>query len=176
MGKKLLIVVDFQEDFVTGTLGFKDAEKIAPKIAEEIKKYHNMDKGEVIFTFDTHKSDYMETMEGKKLPIPHCIENTQGWQLEKSIKPLYEKGDKSFKKYTFGSLELGEYLKGQDYEDIKICGVVTNICVISNAVIAKAALPNVTISVSKSLVASNDSDLETKAFDIMNNLHINIVE
>lgn len=176
MGKKLLIVVDYQEDFVTGTLGFKAAEKISKNICSEIKKYRELKDGEIIFTFDTHREGYMNTIEGKNLPIMHCVENTPGWLLEKNIRGLLRESDKKFIKYTFGSIELGEYLKDREYESIQICGVVTNICVLSNAVIAKSALPEVPITISKSLVASNDTSLEEKAFDLMRNLHMNIVD
>ena len=138
--KKLLIVIDYQNDFVIGSLGFPKAESLEYRIAEKIKKYR--DNGdEIIFTFDTHDDHYLSTQEGQHLPVKHCIEGTDGWKLYGSIAALQEKGDKNFKKTSFGSSELFHYLCSSSYESIEFVGVVTNICVISNAILAKTALP-----------------------------------
>jgi len=178
MKKKLLLVVDYQNDFVTGSLGFEDAVKIEDNIAAKIKQYREYgQEGQIIFTMDTHGKNYMETQEGRNLPVPHCFDGEEGWQLYGSIAGLKEEGDYVFSKPTFGSFELGDHLKGKgdEYESVELCGVVTNICVISNMVVVKAAMPEVPIIVDASCVASNDVCLEEKALDIMENLHVKVI-
>lgn len=170
--KKLLVVIDYQNDFVDGSLGFEAAKAIEPYLAKLIKTYHD-NHDDVIFTYDSHDKDYLETVEGKNLPVVHCIKNTQGWQLYGSINEL-AKNDKKIYKETFGSLELGNYLKDKNYQEITLTGVVSNICVISNAIIIKAALPNSKIIVDHQTIASNDLSLQQKALDLMKNLHIEI--
>lgn len=175
MKKKLLIVVDYQVDFVNGALGFPAAEAIEENIAAKIVEYRKLGEGgEVVFTMDTHKKNYMETQEGRNLPVSHCIEGEPGWQLYGKVAALKEEGDKVFVKYTFGSLELGKYLEKGDYESVEICGVVTNICVISNMVIAKSALPEAPITVDASCVASYDEDMEEKSLKVMENLQVSV--
>lgn len=171
--KKLLVVIDYQNDFVSGTLGFNDAVRLEDYLVELIKKYHK-NKDDVIFTYDCNQENYLDTQEGKNLPIVHCIENSQGWQLYGKINDL-AKNDKKILKNTFGSLELGNYLKDKDYNEITLVGVVSNICVISNAVIIKAALPEATIIIDCKGIASNDSLLQEKAIDLMANLHMKII-
>lgn len=171
--KKLLVVIDYQNDFVSGSLGFNDAVRLEGYLVELIKKYHK-NKDDVIFTYDCHQEDYLDTQEGKNLPIVHCIENSQGWQLYGKINDL-AKNDKKILKNTFGSLELGNYLKDKDYDEITLVGVVSNICVISNAVIIKAALPEATIIIDCKGIASNDSLLQEKAIDLMANLYMKII-
>ena len=141
-------------------------------LVELITKYHDH-HDDVIFTYDTHYDDYLNTNEGKNLPIIHCLENSEGWKLYGKINALAS-NDKKIKKNTFGSLELGNYLKDKNYDEITIVGVVSNICVISNAIIIKAALPNTKIIVDSKGIASNDLSLQQKALDIMKNLHIEI--
>lgn len=171
--KKLLIVVDYQVDFVSGSLGFDAALLLENKIANKIVEFEN-NGDDVIFTLDTHDEDYMNTEEGKNLPIPHCIKGTLGHEIFGRVKEL-SVSHKSFEKNTFPSSDLLLYLKNKSYDEIAFCGVVTNICVLSNAVIAKAALPNAKITIYKELVASNDPVMEEKSFEIMKNLHMNII-
>lgn len=168
--KKLLIVIDYQKDFVSGALGFDGAEKLEEGIASKIEEYKN---DEIVYTLDTHRENYMDTQEGKKLPIPHCIKGTEGHELFGKIKKLLE-GKKCFEKNTFPSLELGKYLEGKDYDVIELCGLVSSICVISNAVIAKAACPDAEIVVNSALTASADSELHQKALDVMRGLQITV--
>ena len=170
--KKLLVVIDYQNDFVSGSLGFEQAKEIEDYLVELITKYHDH-HDDVIFTYDTHYDDYLNTNEGKNLPIVHCLENSEGWKLYGKIDALAS-NDKKIKKNTFGSLELGNYLKDKNYDEITIVGVVSNICVISNAIIIKADLPNTKIIVDSKGIASNDLSLQQKALDIMKNLHIEI--
>lgn len=178
MKKKLLIVVDYQKDFVDGALGNPAAAAIEENIVKKIEEYRGLgENGQVIFTYDTHGENYMETQEGVNLPVPHCIEGTEGWELYGKVAGMREEGDVYFAKRTFGSIELGDYLKdkGDEYESVEFCGVVTNICVISNMVVTKAAMPEVPIFVDASCCASNDPVLEAKAYDIMENLHAKVL-
>lgn len=175
--KKLLIVVDYQNDFVSGSLGFEGAEKLEGPIGEKIEAYHALgDDGQVIFTMDTHDRHYMDTQEGKHLPVEHCMEGEDGWQLYGSIAKLKEQRDLVFSKPTFGSYELCEYLRKHkdEYESIEFVGVVTNICVISNIALAKAAIPNVPISVDSSCVGSNDPKLQEAALAVMESIHVEV--
>lgn len=178
MKKKLLIVVDYQKDFVDGSLGFPAAVDIEENIVKKIEEYRALGEGgQVIFTMDTHGADYMQSQEGINLPVAHCLEGESGWDLYGKVAGLKEDGDISFAKHTFGSIELGEYLKDKadQYESAELCGVVTNICVISNMVIVKAAMPEVPIIVDASCCASNDEVMGTKALDIMENLHVKVL-
>lgn len=170
--KKLLVVIDYQNDFVTGSLGFDRAKDIEEYIVSCINLYHE-NNDDVIFTYDSHDENYLNTIEGKNLPVVHCIKNTSGHELYGKVNEL-AKNDKKIYKETFGSLELGNYLVNKDYHQITIVGVVSNICVISNAIIIKAALPNCQIIVDTKGIASNDPNLEKKAIEILENLHIEI--
>ena len=170
--KKLLIVVDYQKDFVDGALGFPGAEKLAGPIQERIEAYRKAGD-EVVFTFDTHQKNYMETQEGRNLPVPHCIEGTDGWQLYPPLK--VEEGEKVFCKKTFGSSELMDYLRENSYEQIELVGLVSSICVISNAVIAKAAQPETPIVLDSKLTAGHDPELHEAALKVMAGLQIKIL-
>ena len=171
--KKLLIVVDYQVDFVTGSLGFPKAMAIEEGIVDKILEYEN-NGDDVIFTLDTHYDNYFETVEGVNLPVEHCIKNTVGHQLYGNVKDM-ALPHLLIEKETFGSSKLFSYLLENNYDEVALCGVVTNICVISNAIIVKSALPNAKIVIFKDLVASNDEVMEEKAFEIMKNLHMNII-
>lgn len=171
--KKILIVVDYQNDFVTGSLGFDRAVSLEKPIAEKIRLYRK-NGWEIAFTMDTHGEDYLMTQEGKNLPVPHCIENTDGWRLYGSIADLCKADDKKFVKHAFGSMELADYLEQKRYDRIELVGLVSNICVISNAVLAKAALPEAEITVDAFCTASNEESINQKALDIMEGLQINI--
>ena len=175
--RKLLIVVDYQNDFVSGSLALAGADKLEEPIAAKIRAYRALgDQGQIIFTMDTHDRHYRETLENKYLPVVHCLEGEDGWQLYGRIGELREEGDISFDKPTFGSWELGEYLRGHkdSFESIEFAGVVTNICVISNIAIAKAALPEAPIIVDAGCVASNDDDLQKAALDVMGSVHVEV--
>lgn len=173
--KKILIVVDYQNDFVIGSLGFPEAEKIEGNIYNKIRQYTD-NEDDVVFTLDTHyEENYEKTQEGKKLPIMHCGHDTEGWELYGKIASLKSEKTQVFSKYTFGSIDLAEYLVGKDYDTVELVGVVTDICVISNAVLAKAALPEAEIIIDASCVASNQPELEKKAFEVMKNLQMTII-
>jgi nicotinamidase-related amidase len=172
--KKCLIVVDFQNDFIDGALGFDNAIDIKDAIIAKIKLYkeHNDD---VIYTKDTHLDNYMETEEGQNLPVIHCVEGTHGHRIQEDVEKLIDATDKQFVKYTFPSLDLGTYLRDKDYTVIELVGLVSNICVISNAVIAKSALPNAHIIVDAAATKSFDPVLHEKALDVMEGLHIEVI-
>ena len=171
MADRLLIVVDFQNDFVSGALGFPGAEELEEGICAKIKEYEGE---EVVYTLDTHAEDYLSTQEGKNLPVVHCVKGTDGYELFGRVKALLD-GKKFFEKNTFGSGELYEYLKGKSYKQIELCGLVSNICVISNAVIAKTACPNAEITVNSRLTASADAEMNKKALDVMRGLQVSVI-
>lgn len=170
----VLIVVDYQNDFVDGSLGFSGAEKLDEKIADKIKCYHKNDDI-VIFTMDTHFENYLETQEGRKLPVKHCIKGTNGWELFGQTKLSKKNSDIVFEKNTFPSLELGKFLEGKPVENVELVGLVSNICVISNAVIVKSALPEAEIVVDANLTASNDKLMHEKCLDVMESLQIKVI-
>ena len=167
--KKLLIVVDYQNDFVNGSLGFENAPKLEKRIVELIKKYKE-NNDEVIYTMDTHYDDYLNTYEGQNLPVKHCIEGTVGWQLYGETKDLLSDA-LCFKKQTFPSFELGEYLKDKEYSSITLAGLVSHICVISNAIIVKATNPNTPIYIDLEATSSVDLETHQKCIDVMKSMH-----
>ena len=172
--QRLLIVVDYQNDFIDGALGFKGADNIASRIVELINEFRK-NNNEVMFTFDTHDENYMKTTEGANLPVPHCIKGTEGWQLHHSIKDLV-KDSKVFEKPGFGSKELGHYIESKNYDEIYLCGLVSDICVFSNAIIAKAsASPYAKIKIVRDATSSFDLDMQEKAFDVLKHLHMEII-
>lgn len=169
--KKLLIVVDMQNDFIDGTLGTKEAEAIVPAVIKKIEEYQER-SDEVIFTLDTHFDDYLETMEGKKLPVSHCIKGTPGWELQKEI-GRYD--GKRFEKITFGSLDCAGYAAAGGYESVELAGLCTDICVISNALILKAAMPSVPILVDSSCCAGVTPESHQNALEAMKMCQIDVI-
>lgn len=172
--KKCLIVVDYQNDFVTGSLGFAEAAALDLALAAKIDSYR-ANGDEIVFTLDTHAENYLDTQEGRNLPVPHCMAGTEGHGLFGETARRARAGDRRFMKPAFGSGELYEYLKGRQYESIELCGVVSNICVISNAVLAKTALPEVPVIVDSACVASNAPALNQAALNVMASLQIKII-
>jgi nicotinamidase-related amidase len=163
--------VDYQNDFVKGSLGSPSAEAIEDCIVLKIKEYlaHG---DEVFFTMDTHGDDYLATDEGTHIPVRHCIKGTPGWKIFGKVAEYSHMG-KTIEKHTFGSLRLVGELKG--YDKIELCGVATNVCIMANAVILKTAYPESEITVDPECVASYDRDLHEKALDIMRSLSIDIL-
>jgi nicotinamidase-related amidase len=174
--KRVLVVVDYQNDFVSGALGFAGAEKLDRGITSLINEY--LDSGDYVFaTFDTHDANYLDSQEGRKLPVRHCIMGEEGWKLYGETGRVCEanKNIKYIYKSTFGSSELcTELQKLQDVESVTLVGLVTNMCVISNAIIAKAALPEAEIIVKKYLVDSSNKELHRNALDVMASMQITI--
>jgi nicotinamidase/pyrazinamidase len=169
---RALVVIDYQNDFVDGTLGFPGAEDLEPRIAEKIEEAV-ADGDDVYFTLDCHGEDYLDTQEGRNLPIGHCM-TADGRALHGRIAELAE-GHPSSAKSAFGNLELAERMSAVGYGEVELCGLVTNICVISNAVILKSAMPEAVITVDARCVASYDKDLHEKALDVMKGLQISVI-
>ena len=162
--KKILLVVDMQNDFIDGALGTKEAVAIVPNVAEKIRNF----SGRVIFTRDTHEQCYMETREGRHLPVPHCIKDTDGWQI---CPQLQDFCGCVVDKPCFGSMELAQMLleenKKQPIDSICLVGLCTDICVISNAMIIKSALPEVDIIVDSSCCAGVTPQSHLNALEAM---------
>lgn len=163
--QNILIVVDMQNDFIDGALGTKEAEAIVPGVKQKIERF----QGRVIFTRDTHGENYMNTQEGQKLPVSHCIKGTQGWQISPELASLCQ--DTPVDKVTFGASELGDILKEADQretvESVTLIGLCTDICVISNALLAKAFLPEAKIVVDASCCAGVTPESHKNALEAM---------
>ncbi len=172
--KRVLIVVDYQNDFVDGALGFPGAEKLEAPIAERIAK-ELAAGGEIIFTLDTHEENYLDTAEGKKLPIPHCIRGTEGHRITEGLLPYLDRAVLVLEKPSFGSLTLGAFLREKDYARVELCGLVSSICVLSNAVIAKAALPEAEIVVDTALTAAPDPAAHEAAMAALGGIQITVI-
>lgn len=169
--KKLLIVVDMQNDFIDGSLGTKEALAIVPNVVEKIKLYEK-NGDDIIFTMDTHGEDYLETLEGRNLPVVHCVKGTKGWELQKDIDTF---GGRRFEKGTFGCLACGEFVAEQGYEQVELVGLCTDICVISNALLVKAAVPNTPVCVDKSCCAGVTPESHENALNAMKMCQIQIL-
>jgi nicotinamidase/pyrazinamidase len=165
--RKILIVIDMQNDFIDGSLANKAAEAIVPGIAKAIKDY-----SEVVFTRDTHDENYLSTAEGKKLPIEHCVRGTHGWEIRKELldtAPVRAIIDKP----TFGWLGWDLGLKPED--ELTLVGTCTDICVVSNALILKAKYPESKISVIESLCAGLTEERHKAAIETMRSCQIDIL-
>ncbi len=171
--KNILIVVDMQNDFIDGALGTKEAVAIVPKVEEKIRNFD----GEVFFTRDTHETYYLETQEGKNLPVKHCIRDTEGWQIRKELDVL-RKTD-PVDKETFGSTDLARELTMIDEDEgigsITLVGLCTDICVISNALLIKASLPEVPICVDATCCAGVTPESHENALKAMEACQIRII-
>ena len=167
---RYLIVVDMQVDFITGALGSELATAIVPNVVEKVKNFD----GRVIFTRDTHFADYMQTQEGKNLPVPHCIKDSDGWQICDELRPYAEV---IVDKLTFGSIDLPHLLEGygESIEGIELCGLCTDICVISNAMVLKAAFPEVPVAVDASCSAGVSVESHNTALNAMRAVQIEII-
>ena len=173
--KKILVVVDMQNDFVDGALGTKEAQNIVKNVAEKIKSYDD-----IFVTYDTHFENYTETSEGRKLPVPHCIKGTQGWKLNAEIQQaLSDKKYTQVEKITFGSVDLpkliSEYAEDEDFS-VELVGLCTDICVVSNALILKANFPEKEITVDATCCAGVSPQTHKASLDTMRCCQINIIE
>ena len=171
--RKILIVIDMQNDFIDAALGTKEAEAIVDAVKKKIWTYPAKD---IIATMDTHGENYMETQEGKYLPVPHCIKGSEGWKIRPDIAELL-KGAKIYEKPTFGSTALAADMKAlSEKEDIELelIGLCTDICVVSNALLLKAAMPEVKISVDPSCCAGVTPEKHMAALETMRSCQIQI--
>ncbi len=166
---KYLIVVDMQVDFISGSLGSDDAKAIVPNVVDKVKNFD----GQIIFTRDTHRENYMETQEGRNLPVKHCIKDTKGWLICDELRHYAEN---VVDKITFGCMELPEYIQNQceKIDEIELCGLCTDICVISNAMVLKMAFPEVKISVDSSCCAGVTKESHNTALAAMKAVQIEI--
>lgn len=186
--RRILVIIDMQNDFLTGQLGCMDPERVCDKVLKQLDSgKHDM----VFVTRDTHYADtYASTMEGKKLPVLHCVAGLDGWCIEKRIQEALDKlaaSDKSsvsiIDKWTFGSLDLAYQIKNwanreclsEDDLIIDICGVFTDICVISNATLIKAAVPNATIRIISDACSCGSEEDQERAFKSMEKMHMDIL-
>lgn len=170
--KKLLVVVDYQNDFVDGSLGFEGAKDIEPYIVSLIEEYKK-NNWDVIYTMDSHQEDYLNTEEGKHIPVVHCLRGTEGQKLHGKLNFLAG-GSLIFEKRAFPSSQLCFYLRGCDYTEVTLVGIVSNICVLSNAIMVKAALPKAHIIIDAKGCASNNLDLQAKGYDVARGLLIEV--
>lgn len=170
----ILVVVDMQNDFIDGALGTKEAVEIVPKVEEKIRNF----KGTVFFTRDTHETWYLDTQEGKKLPVQHCIRDTEGWQIRSGLDKL--RNTEPIDKETFGSIDLADELAALNIDDeirsITFVGLCTDICVISNALLVKAALPEFPIIVDAACCAGVTPESHETALKAMKACQIDVVE
>ena len=173
--KRFLIVVDLQKDFVDGALGSAEAVAIIPAAVRKIRDFD----GEIFATLDTHFADYLETAEGKKLPVPHCIKGTPGHALNAEIeRALREKGFTAVEKHTFGSVDLPAMLeKAADGEpfSIELIGLCTDICVVSNALLLKAHFPEAPIAADSACCAGVTPEKHAAALETMRSCQIDIL-
>lgn len=185
---KILALIDLQEDFINGSLGTPEAQAIVPKVVDKINNITDKSNTLILFTKDTHYDDYLNTLEGTILPIKHCIENTPGWSINKEIKNavkgkgfLSYSSDKIIKsriyKNTFGSDDLRDFLveKANFIDEIEFIGLCTDICVISNALMARQTLPNTEIAVDASCCAGTNVDKHKAALEVMKSCQINVI-
>ncbi len=167
---KILVVVDMQNDFIDGALGSPEAVAIVPYVKSLIESFD----GKVFFTRDTHTENYMDTQEGKNLPVPHCIKGTQGWEIRAELDSLRK--TQAIDKITFGSSELVNVLAGEkDIESITFIGLCTDICVISNVMITKAYFPEIPLIVDAKACAGVTPQSHKTALDAMKMCQIKII-
>ena len=171
--KKVLVVVDMQKDFVDGALGTKEAVAIVDAVVEKVKTFD----GEVIFTRDTHFDNYMETQEGANLPVPHCVKDTEGWDLIPELKAFCEEMKcKVYDKPTFGSTELAADLKALydagELESVELIGICTDICVVSNALLIKAFMTELPVSLDSSCCAGVTPEKHESALETMRSCQV----
>lgn len=169
---KTLIVIDMQNDFIDGPLGSPEAVAIVPRVQKKIEEYVASGNN-VIFTRDTHSDNYLESNEGKHLPVSHCIRNTNGWCIHKDIQSQF--GTAIINKFTFGYLEWSAFSDLLDVDEIELVGVCTDICVVSNALILKATYPEVKITVDASCCAGVTPESHMAALTTMKMCQINVI-
>ena len=167
--KKILLVIDMQKDFVDGSLGTKEAQEIVPAVVKKVRDF----QGELIFTMDTHAPEYLKTQEGRNLPVEHCIKGTPGHEIIPELQPFTENA-KVFEKITFGSVDLCAYLKSieKEIESIELVGLCTDIGVISNALLLKAAMPEIPMSVDAGCCAGVTPEKHEAALETMRSCQV----
>ena len=185
---RVLLLIDLQKDFIDGALGSAEAQAIIPRVVEKLNNYEDKRNTLVLYTKDTHYDNYMDTLEGKMLPVPHCIENTPGWSINKDIERavrsnsfLTYSSDKIINsrvyKNTFGSDDLRDFfLKFKDkIDEVEFVGLCTDICVISNVLMCRQTLPDTKIVVDASCCAGVTPDKHKAALEVMKSCQIEVI-
>ena len=168
---KILVVVDMQNDFIDGALGTPEAVAIVPRVINKIKEYEkNGDM--IIYTKDTHFDNYLDTQEGKNLPVKHCIKGTHGHNIPSDIQRGH---DFVIEKLTFGSVDLAEKLKSMEFDEIELVGLCTDICVVSNALLVKASFPEKKVTVDSSCSAGVTPETHSAALTTMKMCQVNVI-
>jgi nicotinamidase-related amidase len=170
--KNLLAVIDMQNDFIDGSLGTDEAKEIVKRVCDKINDF----EGDIVFTRDTHFENYLETQEGRKLPVKHCIKGSHGWQIKENVYAAAKGREKAvIDKPTFGSVELAQLAKNENYDKITLIGLCTDICVISNAMLLKAYMPEKSIEVIASLCAGVTPQSHENALNAMKMCQIEVL-
>lgn len=178
MGKKILLVVDYQNDFVTGSLGFDGADKLDEGIAAKVRNYAK-EGYKIYYTLDTHTEDYLKTREGIQLPVEHCIAGTEGWKVYgETAKALEEVKAQAVEKTTFGMYPdsvINRFPISGEVEEVELVGVVTNMCVLSNAVLMQAKYPDAQIVIDASLCDSFDRSMHESALSVAEGMQMKVI-
>lgn len=177
---KAFIMIDMQNDFISGVLGNPETMAVLPAVCEKVRKIEADNNSVLLFTMDTHQNGYMDTQEGRKLPVPHCIEGTQGWELPDELKNAMScvSDKQQVKKCTFGAKELPDKIIemcGGSPDEIELFGVCTDICVISNAMVLKAFFPEAEIIVDSSCCAGVSPQTHKNALEAMKCCQITVI-
>ncbi|CAM3071709.1 isochorismatase family protein [Lactococcus hircilactis] len=167
--KKILVVIDFQNDFIDGTLGTPEAQAIVENVVQKIQSYP---KNERFATLDTHFSDYLSTQEGKWLSVLHCQKGTYGWEMRKEAQLGFER---CFEKHTFGSVALAQFVKDAQVDEVELVGICTDICVVSNALLIKAFAPEVKLIVDAACCAGVSKEKHDAALETMKSCQIQVI-
>ena len=176
---KIVVIVDCQNDFITGSLGTPEAQAMIPRLVDKIN--HSSDDTYFIFTKDTHYDNYLETAEGKKLPIKHCIKETEGWEIPAELTEHFANSPFTIEKSTFGSYNLVEMIieiidsNDDKVEEIELCGLCTDICVVTNALILKTSFPECDIVVNSKCCAGTTPEAHEAALAVMRSCQIEVV-
>ena len=179
---KVLVVIDMQKDFIDGALGSAEAQAIVPNVAKKVKQYAEMDDSVILYTRDTHFGNYMDTMEGKYLPEPHCIFQHEGWEIVPEVM-IDNACVKIINKFSFGEAGIAktildacrDFYETIDIDSIEICGLCTDICVISNALIIKANFYDIPITVDSSCCAGVTPAKHEAALEVMRSCQIEVI-
>ena len=170
---KALIIIDMQNDFVHGLLGTNEAQEMLPRLVKKLEAIVAEGAVDLIFTQDTHAENYLDTQEGKNLPVEHCIKKTQGWQIVPELQKFIPRAKAVIEKKAFGSTRLPSLLK--PYGVVEFAGVCTDICVVSNALLIKAFYPEQRIQIDAACCAGSSPDAHQKALDVMKNCQCKII-
>jgi len=169
--KKALIVIDFQNDFIDGVLGSAEALSVKNDVLALLKNF----EGDLIFTLDTHDENYFNTKEGLNLKIKHCIKGSKGWQMPDEFQPFLAKALRIFEKNTFGSLDLADFLRTQNYDELHFCGLISHICVFHNIILAFNASLNTKLIFHSKASASINEDLEDAHKKLLESFWVEII-